>query len=236
MKSALVTMTFFIFTSLLQGSILSPETHQEVTDEVPDISLFFQVMLANPEEAEVTLEEISKNWKNGYASMLIELIFQMNPAGGRMLTPGGNVATTRKAANTWIDSSASPTLGANDLVFPNSALSQRRVNSKGFSPQDSLFDENAMVRRRLISFVQEQTGQNFLYDLGRWQQWIWNNPYDPHPDDHTAAVLDHARPLARTDLESVRTGASDGHAAGHRPPLSRHSLRLIYGAATPPVV
>ena len=185
MKRAIVTMTFFIFMSLLQGSTLSQETHQEVADEVPDISLFFQVMLANPEEAEVTLEKISENWKNGYASMLIELIFQMNPAGGRMLTPGGNVATTRKASKTWIDSRASATLGANDLVFPNSALSQRRVNSKGFSPQDSLFDENAMVRRRLISFVQEQTGQNFLYDLGRWQQWIWNNPYDPHPDYHT---------------------------------------------------
>lgn len=185
MKRALVTMTFLVLMSPLQGLILSQETQQEISNEAPDISLFFQVMLANPEEAEVTLEKISKNWKNGYASMLIELIFQMNPAGGRMLTPGGNVATARKAAKTWIDSSASAGGGANDLVFPNSAVSQRRVNSKGFSPQDSLFDENAMVRRRLLSFVEEQTGQNFSYDLERWQQWLWNNPYDPHPDYHT---------------------------------------------------
>ena len=79
MKRTIVTTMLFIFGSLLQGSVLSQETPQEVANETPDISLFFQVMLANPEEAEVTLEKISKNWKNGYASMLIELIFQMNP-------------------------------------------------------------------------------------------------------------------------------------------------------------
>ena len=29
---------------------------------------------------------------------------------------------------------------------------------------------------------QEQTGQRFGADLASWQQWIWSQPYDPHPD------------------------------------------------------
>ncbi len=34
----------------------------------------------------------------------------------------------------------------------------------------------------LIGFLQEQTGERFGGDLARWQQWIWSQPYDPHPD------------------------------------------------------
>ena len=34
----------------------------------------------------------------------------------------------------------------------------------------------------LIGFLQEQTGQRFGADLADWQQWIWSQPYDPHPD------------------------------------------------------
>ena len=34
----------------------------------------------------------------------------------------------------------------------------------------------------LIGFLQEQTGQPFGGDLAAWQQWIWSQPYDPHPD------------------------------------------------------
>ena len=34
----------------------------------------------------------------------------------------------------------------------------------------------------LIGFLQEQTGQRFGGDLASWQQWIWSQPYDPHPD------------------------------------------------------
>ena len=34
----------------------------------------------------------------------------------------------------------------------------------------------------LIDFLQQQTGQQFGADLGRWHDWIWDQPYDPHPD------------------------------------------------------
>ena len=35
---------------------------------------------------------------------------------------------------------------------------------------------------RLIDFLQQQTGQGFGADLVRWHEWIWGQPYDPHPD------------------------------------------------------
>ena len=35
---------------------------------------------------------------------------------------------------------------------------------------------------RLISFLQDQTGQQFGPDLVGWHDWIWDQPYDPHPD------------------------------------------------------
>ena len=30
--------------------------------------------------------------------------------------------------------------------------------------------------------LEEQTGERFGNDVWRWQQWIWQRPYDPHPD------------------------------------------------------
>lgn len=35
---------------------------------------------------------------------------------------------------------------------------------------------------RLVDFLQQQTGQEFGADLVAWQDWIWDQPYDPHPD------------------------------------------------------
>lgn len=38
------------------------------------------------------------------------------------------------------------------------------------------------TRLRLIRFLQARTGQRFGDDLGRWREWMWRLPYDPHPD------------------------------------------------------
>ena len=38
------------------------------------------------------------------------------------------------------------------------------------------------VWRRLMRFLEEQTGQRFRGDIRRVHQWIWDQPYDPHPD------------------------------------------------------
>ncbi len=38
------------------------------------------------------------------------------------------------------------------------------------------------TRARLIRFLQARTGQGFGDDLGRWREWMWRLPYEPHPD------------------------------------------------------
>lgn len=52
-------------------------------------------------------------------------------------------------------------------------LAPRRVN-------DTLVPNP--VRTRLIRFLERETGQRFGDDLGAWREWMWNRPYDPHPD------------------------------------------------------
>lgn len=34
----------------------------------------------------------------------------------------------------------------------------------------------------LMQFLEQQTGQQFGQDLGQWNDWVWSQPYEPHPD------------------------------------------------------
>ena len=43
-------------------------------------------------------------------------------------------------------------------------------------------DPAPVTRQRLTRFLEQQTGQRFGDDLVRWHQWIWELPYEPHPD------------------------------------------------------
>ena len=43
-------------------------------------------------------------------------------------------------------------------------------------------DDGTPVRRRLLQFLERQTGQRFGDDLDRWRGWVWSRPYEPHPD------------------------------------------------------
>ena len=35
---------------------------------------------------------------------------------------------------------------------------------------------------KIIGFLEQQTGQRFGSNFAQWQEWIWNQSYDPHPD------------------------------------------------------
>lgn len=43
-------------------------------------------------------------------------------------------------------------------------------------------DPGSPERRRLLRFLEQQTGQRFGDDLDRWREWMWRRPYEPHPD------------------------------------------------------
>jgi hypothetical protein len=94
----------------------------ETVVEPPPVHLFFDAASSDPAEGRKALDQIGKSWKDGYASMLVELA--------------------------------------------------------RFSPRAGLSGQ----RKRLTSFLEERTGQRFGEDIDRWYQWIWSQPYEPHPD------------------------------------------------------
>ena len=51
-------------------------------------------------------------------------------------------------------------------------------------PFDSVERESPSTRvwGRLMKFLEDQTGERFRNDILRVQKWIWEQPYDPHPD------------------------------------------------------
>ncbi len=138
---------------------------QESTD--PPIQLFFQAAQPDKKASEQALEEIGKQWKNGYAAMLVEWI-RFLPSGKRRVQPaaigGGGDAPVGLTTERDI---ANPDLGDN---FRSDR--QRFANRR---------DPRIQTRERIMKFLEKRTGQKFGDDLDRWRRWIWSQPYDPHP-------------------------------------------------------
>ena len=72
----------------------------------------------------------------------------------------------KEIAAGWRDGDAAMLVDLLDIVQRT-----RDLNPRTFMPPD-----------RFARFLEEQTGQTFGEDLARWQQWVWNLPYSPHPD------------------------------------------------------
>ena len=49
------------------------------------------------------------------------------------------------------------------------------------SPRLEPEHRSAISRQRLTRFLEKQTDKRFGDDLRRWQEWIWELPYQPHP-------------------------------------------------------
>lgn len=46
----------------------------------------------------------------------------------------------------------------------------------------TLPDRGSPVRRRLLAFLEKQTGKRFGDDLTAWRRWVWTLPYEPHAE------------------------------------------------------
>jgi hypothetical protein len=123
----------------------------------PDLSVFFAAASADARQAEPALAELSRNWRNAFVPLLIDLArFLVAPV------PAGDPFTV-------------------DLMRSVPDELAARV---GEPPLDPLPERRAVppARARLIRLLERQTGQRFGQDLGRWREWMWSLPYDPHPD------------------------------------------------------
>ena len=102
-----------------------PQGGQDERD-APDVGLFLQATVYDSAAADEALRQIAAGWKDGYASVLFDLVYLLRRTS---------------------------------LVDPRSWL----------------------VLSRLVDFLEQQTGQAFGLDFRSWQQWIWSQPYEPHP-------------------------------------------------------
>ena len=118
----------------------------------PDLRQFFLTTAIADEEAEEGLDAIREAWDDGYAGMVWDLLRFMRPPS---------------------------------LVQPPSfrALDGVPVRGADFITRRREFDhQTTTVFRRLIRLLEEQVGERFGNDRRRWQEWIWQQPYEPHPE------------------------------------------------------
>lgn len=125
----------------------------------PPLDLFFSAANTDEGTSRAALDKLSQQWRDGYAAMIVDLARLMRPAPRRVESN---------------DFMTSP-----DVDDPTSFGSERRGG--GFEVPAPVRRES-LVRGRLTRFLERQTGQPYGDDLGRWREWMWQRPYDPHPD------------------------------------------------------
>ena len=119
----------------------------------PDLQQFFLVAGADDDLADGARDGIAAAWRDGYAGMVWDMLRFMRPP------PRPRPFRAPRAFDPKND--------------PFGQLD---------APQLEREHPTTRVYRRLLRLLEEQTGERFGNDVGRWQQWIWQRPYDPHPD------------------------------------------------------
>ena len=122
------------------------------TSEHPDLQQVIWTAAADEEVAEVALGVVAGAWRDGYAGMVWDMLRLMRPP-----LPARPVEAPR----------------ARDPNDPFGNLDATPVERE--HPTTRVF-------RRLIRLLEEQTGERFGNNIDRWHQWIWDQPYDPHPE------------------------------------------------------
>jgi len=134
--------------------------------EPPAIAWFFDAAGRDDRAAGKALENIAPRWRDGYTAVIVDLARFMRPAR----LPGAAPATEgidNPGRGTGEPDDQRPTTGRE----PESDLLLSRPR-----------DPSSVARARLIRFLETQTGRRFGDDLGRWRAWMWQLPYEPHPD------------------------------------------------------
>lgn len=122
----------------------------------PDLDWFFQAAARDERVARKALQQIAASWKDGYAAMFVDLARLMRPA--RRPGGSGDISVEDDIERDEATPAPDPLRGAHAPTHPSS-----------------------VIRARLTRFLSERTGRNFGDDLHRWREWMWNLPYDPHP-------------------------------------------------------
>lgn len=141
--------------ALTLGSMVAAAAGQPA----PALELFVRAGSINDREANRALEDIGAGWQDGYTPMIIDMARLMRRAPPR----GGDAD-----------------LGASFDDDPGSPPGGRALEPSGADVPAPVRRES-IVRSRLLRFLERQTRQRFGEDLNGWREWMWKQPYAPHP-------------------------------------------------------
>ena len=118
----------------------------------PPIALFLEAASPDAKVSERALAALARVWRDTYTPLLVDL--------ARFL-PRARRDADADGISLDVEAGAAPKFGQADAALPTPA---------------------ARARVRLVRFLERQTGQRFGDDLGRWREWMWRLPYEPHQE------------------------------------------------------
>jgi hypothetical protein len=136
----------------LAGATSATAATQLAPETHPDIQLFFMTLAEDEDQAEAALDQLADSWRHGYAGIVWDLLRFMTPPSRPRVEP---------------------------LDFGNPADPIRQRPSQELAPPEQ---PTTKVWRRLMEFLEDQSDRRFRGDLVAAHQWVWEQPYDPHPD------------------------------------------------------
>lgn len=133
-------------------------------DAAPPLDWFFSAAGADDRAARAAMDRLSERWRDSYTPMIIDMARQLRPA-----PRPGSIGRGADAAG----SPPSPSdTDAGDITFPDDA----------FADDAPRMSRESLIRSRLISFLERQTGKRFDPLLRGWREWMWTLKYEPHPE------------------------------------------------------
>lgn len=159
MRKSLAALTLLAgVLALLLPGVPASGWSQEQASEHPDLALFFAASAPDRGASSDALEQLEKQWRPGYTPMLLEFV--------RFLSPGAGADTGQLSEGSR-------------MVQQDSGLGDR--NRDGQNRFQNRRDPKVQTRERLMEFIKARTGQDFGNDFEAWRNWLWTQPYDPHP-------------------------------------------------------
>lgn len=130
----------------------------------PPLDLFFAAA-ADDRAARAAMDRLGAQWRDAYTPMIIDMARQLRPA------PRAGFAGAGADIGGSPNNPGDPDGG--DASIPTDAFAGTDV------PRPS---RESLIRSRLITFLEKQTGKRFDPLLRGWREWMWTLPYEPHPE------------------------------------------------------
>ncbi len=132
----------------------------------PPLDLFLAAASTDNRIAKAALDRLALQWRDAYTPMIIDM--------ARLLRPAPRPAAPSAGA----DTGGPPSDGPDDGEDSGS----RALGSELATPIGAGVTREAIIRSRLIAFLEKQTRKRFDPSLNGWRAWMWTLPYEPHPD------------------------------------------------------